>query len=145
MSNQDSVSEYSDESSDMEEMDIMSADQERKKTRRRILNNVMRRKSLESNKNVNSLKKQMKSQKSTLKNSREQLRIMNKAIAANDMEYRKRQAHLRRTFHCQLEHMKRLNKVESKDISSEARSLEKKVYNTLKTIHKLEEKVIEYA
>lgn len=131
--------------SDVEDLETLLADQERRKTRRRTLNNVMRRKSLKSNKNVESLKKQMNSQKSRLKNSREQLRIMNKAIAANDTEHRRRQAHLRRTFHCQLEHMKRLNKEESRDISSEAKSLEKKVYTTLNTINKLEEKVLEYA
>ena len=146
-SNQDSDSEYSDsdEPYTMEEFYDILADQERRKTRRRTLNNVMRRKSLETNKNVKSLKEQMNSQKSILKNSREQLRIMNKAIAANDMEHRRRQAQLRRTFQCQLEHMKRLNKEASKDISSEARSLQKKVYNTLNTIYKLEEKVLDYA
>ena len=141
----DETSDDPDSDSDSDEsVFIPNHEQERMKLRRRSLNNVMRRKSLKSNKNVEILKKQMNSQKNTLKNSRYQLRIMNKAIAANEMEHRKRQSQLRRTYHCQLEHMKRVNKEESKDISCEAKRLEKKVVTALNNIYKLEDKVLEY-
>ena len=119
--------------------------QERRKARRRILNNIMRRKSLGSNNNIESLRKQIHSKKNILNNSRNQLRIMNKAIAANVMEYRKQEALHRRILHCQLKHLKRVNKEQSKDIYSQAKCLEKKVSTALCTITKLEDKVLGYA
>lgn len=141
------VSDDSDSDSDESEYDVETFVDQReiRKTRRRILNNILRRKSLESSKNMEVLKKQMSSHKHILKISRDQLSIMNKAIAANDMESRRQEAQLRRIFHCQLKHMKRVHKEESKGINSRAKSLEKTVINTQNTIYNLEDKVLEYA
>ena len=144
----DHVSDDSDSDSYESEYDMQfyyQQQEERRKARRKTLNNILRRKGLQSNKNMDTLKQQMNSQKNLLKNSRSQLRIMNKAIAANDYEHRKKEAQLRRVFHCQLRHLKQLNKEESKEIHSQAKSLQKTVCTALNTIHKLEEKVLAYA
>lgn len=138
-----------DSNSDSEEseydVDLFMEQQERIKTRRRILNNILRRKSLGSDKNIQMLKEQIDCKKNLLKSSRNQLRIMNKAIAANLIDSRKKEAQLRRMFHCQLENMKRINRHESKDIHSQAKSLEKNMTNVTFAITKLENKVLEYA
>lgn len=147
--NQPDVSNNSDSDSDESEHDMHFIEhqqqEERRKTRRKTLNNIIRRKSLQSNKNVDTLKKQMVSQKNILKTSRSQLQLLNKAIAANDIEHRKKAAQLRRVFRCKFMHMNRVNKEESKHIRSKVKSLEKTVCITSNRIYKMEEKVLEYA
>lgn len=147
--NNPSDSDESDSDSDESDYNLnyfnFQVQEERRKTRRKTLNNIMRRKSLASNKRVETLKNQINAHKNILKKSRDQLRTMNKAISANSIEHRKKEAQFRRVFNCQLRHMQRVNREESKDFYCEAKSLERKVLSSLNTITKLEEKVLEYA
>lgn len=116
-----------------------------KNKRRRSINNVMRRKSLTQNKQVCSLKEKMQHEKNVLNTTRNQLRIINKAISANEVESRKQEANLRRLHACQLRHVRRTLKEDSKDMTSQAQSLKRQLSTSRSTLANLEDRILTFA